>query len=536
MSFDPNNQRKITMKMRLSVLAALAGWLCAGASGAVAQEAPVKGGTLNMIAQPEPPVLMVGLNTQGPTLYVGGQIYQSLLTYGTDLKPLPSLAKSWVISDDGLTYTFTLQDNVKWHDGKPFSADDVVFTADKFLREAHPRWRLIATTYVESITAPAPNQVVFKLKTPFSAFISAFELSSFPIIPKHLYEGTDYRTNPANQTPIGTGPFKLKEWKRGSYIHLVRNEDYWKPGKPYLDELYFRIIPDSASRAVAFEKGTVDVLRGGDVEGFEVRRLVKLPEVENTTSGWENYAPLVFMQMNQRTLPFSDKRVRQAIMHAIDREFIVKNVFFGLGKVATGPFASSTMYYTPDVPAYPFDLPKAKKLLANAGIKPGDYTIRLMPLPYGAAWDRMSEYIKQQIEQLGFKVVIQGVDAGGWSQKLADFDFDLTFNFTYQYGDPALGVARHYLSNNVVKGTPYGNNQNYLNPKVDELFATAAGAVSKDVATRAYTEAQKVLVDDVALGWLYEMQNVTINRKKVKNLVRTGIGLNESMDEAWISK
>jgi peptide/nickel transport system substrate-binding protein len=246
MSFDLNNQRKITMKMRLSVLAALAGWLCAGASGAVAQEAPVKGGTLNMIAQPEPPVLMVGLNTQGPTLYVGGQIYQSLLTYGTDLKPLPSLAKSWAISDDGLTYTFTLQDNVKWHDGKPFSADDVVFTADKFLREAHPRWRLIATTYVESITAPAPNQVVFKLKTPFSAFISAFELSSFPIIPKHLYEGTDYRTNPANQTPIGTGPFKLKEWKRGSYIHLVRNEDYWKPGKPYLDELYsasFRIPP-----------------------------------------------------------------------------------------------------------------------------------------------------------------------------------------------------------------------------------------------------------------------------------------------------
>ena len=148
--FDLNNQRKITMKMRLSVLAALAGLLCAGGSAAVAQEAPVKGGTLNMIAQPEPPMLMVGLNTQGPTLYVGGQIYQSLLTYGTDLKPLPSLAKSWVISDDGLTYTFTLQDNVKWHDGKPFSADDVVFTADKFLREAHPRWRLIATTYVEA--------------------------------------------------------------------------------------------------------------------------------------------------------------------------------------------------------------------------------------------------------------------------------------------------------------------------------------------------------------------------------------------------
>jgi peptide/nickel transport system substrate-binding protein len=519
---------------RRSVLAA--GMVLASTLGATAQETPIKGGVLNMIAQPEPPILMVGLNTQGPTLYVGGQIYQSLLTYGKDLQPLPSLAKSWAVSPDGLTYTFTLQDNVKWHDGKPFSADDVVFTADKFLRESHPRWRLIAATYVESITSPASNQVVFKLKSPFSAFLYAFELSSFPIIPKHLYDGTDYRTNPANQTPIGTGPFKLKEWKRGSYIHLVRNEDYWKPGKPYLDELYFRIIPDSASRAVAFEKGTVDVLRGGDVEGFEVRRLVKLKDVESTTSGWEVYGPLVFMQLNQRKMPFSDKNVRKALMHAIDREFIVKNIFFGLGKAATGPFASTTLYYTPEVTAYPFDMAKAKKLLADAGINPGDYSVNLMPLPYGAAWDRMAEYIKQQIAQLGFKINIQGVDAGGWSQKLSDFDFDLTFNFTYQYGEPALGVARHYLSNNVVKGTPYGNNQNYLNPKVDALFAEGASAVSKDVATKAYTEAQKILVDDVALSWLYEMQNVTINRKKVKNLVNTGIGLNQYMDEVWISK
>lgn len=525
------------MRRRIGLLAAALGMLCAGAMGsAVAQETPVKGGTLNMIAQPEPPMLMVGLNTQGPTLYVGGQIYQSLLTYGTDLKPLPSLAKSWEVSEDGLTYTFTLQDNVKWHDGKPFSADDVLFTANEFLRESHPRWRYIANTYVEGVTSPAPNQVVFKLKEPFSAFLHAFELSSFPIIPKHIYDGTDYRTNPANQTPIGTGPFKLKEWKRGSYIHLVRNEDYWKPGKPYLDDLYFRIIPDSASRAVAFEKGTVDVLRGGDVEGFEVRRLVKLPDVESTTSGWENYAPLVFMEMNLREMPFSDKRVRQAIMHAIDRNFIVNNIFFGLGKPATGPFSSTTLYYSDDVPAYPYDLEKAKKILADAEIKPQDYTIRLMPLPYGAMWDRMAEYITQQIEQLGFNVTIQGVDAGGWSQKLSDFDFDLTFNFTYQYGDPALGVARHYLSSNVVKGTPYGNNQNYLNPKVDELFAEAAGAVSEDVAAKAYAEVQKILVDDVALGWLYEMHNVTIHRNNIKNLVTTGIGLNHYMDEVWIAK
>ncbi|WP_246215679.1 ABC transporter substrate-binding protein [Microvirga makkahensis] len=489
-----------------------------------------------MIAQPEPPVLMVGLNSQGPTLYVGGQIYQSLLSYGKDLKILPSLAKAWEASDDGLTYTFTLQDGVKWHDGKPFSADDVVFTADKFLREAHPRWRYIANTYVETITSPSPDKVIFKLKKPFSAFLYAFELSSFPVVPKHIYEGTDYRTNPANQTPIGTGPFKFKEWKRGSYIHLVKNEDYWKEGKPYLDELYFRIVPDAASRGVAFEKGAVDVLRGGDVEGFEVRRLSKLEGVTTTTEGWEMYSPLVFLQMNLRKAPFDNKLVRKAVMHAINREFIVKNVWFGLGEPATGPLASTTRFYTKDTTSYPFDLNAAKKLIAESGIKPQEHTIRLMPIPYGSQWDRMAEYVRQQLEQLGFKVNIQAVDAGGWSQALSDWNFDVTFNFTYQYGDPALGVARHYLSSNIIKGTPFGNNGGYSNSKVDELFLAAAEAVQTDQAAKAYAEAQKILTDEVPIGWLFEQRNVTIMRDKVKNLVRTGIGVNESMDEVWIAK
>jgi len=515
-------------------LVGLAGLTFAAAAGA--QEKPTSGGTLNMIAQPEPPTLMVGLNTQGPTLYVGGQIYQGLLSYGKDLSLQPSLAKAWEVSKDGLTYTFTLQEGVKWHDGKPFTVDDVIFTADKFLREAHPRWRYIVNTYVESITSPSPDKVVFKLKRPFSAFLYAFELSSFPVVPKHIYDGTDYRTNPANNTPIGTGPFKLKEWKRGSYIHLVKNEDYWKPGLPRIDELYFRIIPDAASRAVAFEKGTVDVLRGGDVEGFEVRRLSKLDGVQTTTDGWEMYSPLAFIEWNLRRPPFNNKLARKAIMHAIDRDFIVRNIWFGLGKTAVSPFASTTRFFTDDVVKYPFDMAKAKELLAQSGIKPQEHTIRVMPIPYGAQWDRTAEYVKQQLEQLGFKAELVSIDAGGWSKAVSDWDFDLTFNYTYQYGDPALGVARHYLSSNIIKGTPFANNEGYENPVVDELFLKAASAVDEAEAKAAYAEAQKIITDDMPLGLLFEQRNVTIWRDKVKELVRTGIGVNESMDETWIAQ
>lgn len=529
------------MKKTLARLAtaALLGWTAIG-QVALAQTAedgpPVRGGTLNMIVQPEPPMLMVGLNTQGPTLYVAGQIYQSLLSYDAKLNPMPQLAKSWTISEDGLTYSFKLEEGVKWHDGQPFSAADVVFTANDFLTAVHPRWRPISEAYVESVTAPDANTVEFKLKKPFSAFIYGFELSSFPIMPKHIYEGTDFRTNPANNTPIGTGPFKLKEWQRGSFIHLVRNEDYWKEGQPYLDELYFRVIPDAASRSIAFEQGTVDVLRGGDVEGFTIRTLTGLPGVKSTTAGWEYFSPQMFLQPNLRKEVFANEKTRKAIYHALDRDFIVNAIFFGQGKVATGPFAETTVFHDPNLTQYPFDMDLAKKLVAESGLDLSKHPIRLMGLPYGATWDRFSEYVKQQLEEAGFTVTIQAVDAGGWLQNMGKFDFDLAFNFLYQFGHPAQGVARNYLSTNIVEGTHAGNNEAYVNPKVDALFTKAADAVDQKVAGEAYTEVQQIIANDAPLLWMFDMQNTTIYRDKVKNLVRTAIGLNEPMDNVWIAK
>ena len=126
-----------------------------------------KGGTLNMIVQPEPPVIVTAINQQGPTQFVAGKIYESLLTYTTDLKPQPGLAKSWEAAPDGLSYTFHLQDNVKWHDGKPFSADDVVFSLSDMLPKTHARARVILNKFVESMQAPDPKTVVVKLKSPF---------------------------------------------------------------------------------------------------------------------------------------------------------------------------------------------------------------------------------------------------------------------------------------------------------------------------------------------------------------------------------
>lgn len=524
--FVSNNVLKIGAA--LAVAAAFLG-------GSVAQ-AQTRGGTLNAIVQPEPPILMLGLNQQGPTQFVAGKIYQSLLTYDAQLKPQPSLAKSWKIAPDGLTYVFELQSGVKWHDGKPFSAADVVFSVDKFLREVHPRGRLIINKYIESVKALNESTVEFKLKESFSPFMSIFVVDNMPMVPKHIYEGTDFRNNPANQTPIGTGPFKFKEWKKGSHIVLVRNPDYWKKGLPYLDEIVFRVIPDAASRAVAFEKGDVQLLRGGDVDNVDVKRIKALPNVEMTTKGWEMYAPMAFMVMNQRKAPFNNLKVRQAVMHAINRKFIVDHIFFGMGKVATGPIASTTLFYDKNVPQYDFNLKKARALVQESGVNVGATPIKILAFPYGSAWDRLGEYTKQSLEQIGFKVELDPVDAGGWAKRTGDFDFDLTFNFTYQYGDPALGVARHFLSTNAVKGSPFVNNQGYNNPKVDELFSTAAASRLPELRQKLYSEAQKILVNDVANGSLFEVENGTFYRKNIKNLVKTGIGLNETFDDVYIEK
>lgn len=333
--------------------------------------AQTKGGTLNMIVQPEPPVIVTAINQQGPTQFVAGKIYESLLTYSTDLKPQPGLAKSWEAAADGLTYTFHLQDNVKWHDGKPFTSEDVVFSLADMLPKTHARARVILNKFVESVHAPDAKTVVIKLKTPFPAFMLMFEPGFAPMMPKHLYAGTDYMTNPANQKPVGTGPFVFKEWKRGEYIKLARNPDYWKPGKPYLDELVFNVIPDAASRAVAFERGSVDVLRGGDVDNVDIKRLRGLPNVEYTTAGWEMFSPQAYLIFNMRKPPFDNLKVRQAVMAAMNRNMVVNNIFFGLGKVSTSPFVTTEMFYDKNMPPMPFDMKKARALIKESGINDG---------------------------------------------------------------------------------------------------------------------------------------------------------------------
>ena len=496
-------------------------------------------GGLTAIINPEPPMLVLPLNQQIPTGTIGGKIYEGLLSYDFDLKPRPQLAESWDVSEDGLTYTFHLVKNAKWHDGQPFTSADVVFSCKVMLMEVHPRARGIFER-CESITAPDDYTVVFKLKQPFGPFLLAFETSSAPIAPKHIYEGTDYRKNPANDHPIGTGPFKLQEWNRGNYIHLVAHDQYYLKGQPALPEIYYKIIPDGASRSVAMETGEAQLSQFADIEPFDVPRLSGLPNLKMTTKGYEFFSPVLWYELNLRKKPFDDIRFRKAARMLLDPDFIVKRINFGLGKPATGPIASTTKFYDPNVTAYKTDIAAATKLLDDMGLKPDANgvraTIHFLVVPFGEFWTRLAEYFRQAMKAGGIEVVLDTTDPAGFAEKVSNWDYETTSNMLYQNGDPAIGVARSYISSNIRKGVMFTNTQGYSNKEVDDLFDRAAVMTSDKDRAELYSKAQKLLVDDLPVLWMTEQQFPTIYDARLEDAIDSAIGVNGTFGRAhWAS-
>ncbi|WP_111397136.1 ABC transporter substrate-binding protein [Humitalea rosea] len=507
-------------------------------SDAIAQGiTPRRGGTLTTMLTPEPPILQIGVNNQGPTLIAASKIFQGLVKFSPTLEPLPELAQSWTISPDGKVYTFKLQPNVKFHDGTPMTADDVVFSVTKFHFELAPRARAIFSM-IESAAAPDPHTVVFTLKQAFEPFLLMFDVTACAIVSKAAFDGRDYRQAPSVQHPIGTGPFRFAEWQRGNFIRLERFADYWKPNQPYLDAIIFRIVPDSQSRRLAMETGQTVLAHSNDIEPFDVPTLQAIPNLAVETKGWEYFSPLAWMEINHRAAPLNDVRVRRAISQAIDRSFITQRLWFGINKPATSPVASTTRFHDPAVKLPPYDPRAAMQLLDAAGLRPNAQGVRAsikhLVLPYGEVWARLGEYLRQSMRAVGIDLVLEATDAGSWARRIGAWEYETSINFVYQFGDPTLGVERTYVSSNIQKVT-FTNTGGYANPKVDELFATARTSAAPAARAAAFSEVQKLLVDDVAQVWLMEMSFPTIYDRKLHNVITGGTGVNASFDDMFLA-
>jgi len=468
-------------------LAMLAGLM--SAKLAMAQEA---GGNLVYIVQPEPPSLAPYLSTSGPIGLVAPKIYQGLLDYDLDLNIVPELAESYEISDDGLTVTFNLQKGVTWHDGEPFTSADVQFTIMEVLKEFHPRGPN-SFKEVTEIQTPDDHTAIFKLERPAPYMMRAFAGYESPIVPKHLLEGKDIREAELGNNPVGTGPFKFVEWKKGQYIRLEKNENYWKEGLPYLDRIVARIIPDASTRTAAMESGEVMYGAFGAIPNVDVVRLRDMDTIGITTEGYSMINPISLLEFDTTKPPFDNAAVRNAVSLTLDRQFFIDNIWFGYGKTATSALSSNfepTGLYkaSANYPESP-DVEAANKLLDDAGITADGDGVRIKTtldvIPYGEEWRRAGEYIKQAVADIGIELELRYEDVPTWIKRVyTDYDYSMNLNYFYQLPDPVIGVHRHYGTDQIRSGTPFVNSTRYSDEELDALLVE--GATSADPEDAVY--------------------------------------------------
>lgn len=517
--------------MRIFNLIAAAGTALVLAVSASAQE---QGGTLKVALHPEPPSAVAGISGLGAAEILTSKIYEGLFTYDFDLAPKPGLADSWSTSDDGMTFTVQLKPNVRWHDGEAFDAADVVTSYNVFSKE-NPNLAVLVPQ-IASVEATGPLEVTFKLKNPIPALIYGLALGGMAIIPDHIYGGeASFRENPVNDTPVGTGPFKLAEWEKGNFIKLVRNDDYHVDGQPYLDELFFVIIPDSQGRAVAYQQGSIDVVSASNLELFDVARLADLKGSASTNQGWEFFSPHAFLWVNNEKAPFDDQNFRQALNYAMDKEFIRDVVFNGLATPPKGPIGSRTRFFDAETESYAYNPERARELVAASSYDGRE--IQLMPASFlGSSWGRLAEYQVQALKDVGINASLNSMDPGSFLKRLSDRDYDLAQMYLYQRADPAIGVSRNFLSIAAKAGSPWNNVAMYKDAETDALLQQADAEPDPDRRAELYSLAQRRIGEQAPVVWLAELDFPTIYKDKVKNLISDATGLSSNFADVWIAK
>ncbi len=468
------------------------------------------------------------------------QLFDTLVARDEDGNWIGKLADSWKISDDGLVYTFKLKQNVKWHDGNPFTAEDVKFTCDTVLDEKTlTNRRSCLKVGDESIDVEVIDKHTVQFTLPIFTIAFLNNMALLRYIPKHLLEGKDVNTDDYNQRPIGTGPFKFTEWKKGEHLIMSRNDDYFLPVQ--LDRYIIKIIPSAEASSIAFEKGEIDCLM---LAGTDVQRLKDDPNIiqYHINAGYNHY-----LYLNMHKPPLDDVRVRQAIAYAIDKESLASTVTYGVAKGAYGvydPNGPLADYYNHDAPAYKYNIEEAKRLLAEAGWSPGADGIlenNGQKLQFEeiitAAGEKIATMLKSDLEKVGIKLDIRILDGSAYSTTMRMDPTDPNAPWCYVSGNgPTTTSDPDYYDTYHSKAHKIRFNfVNYSNPRVDELLEQGLTTIDKNVRIPIYKEFQELVMQDLPLIPLYEMVVVFGVQSRVGGLPedRTANANGMVWEEAW---
>ncbi len=477
------------------------------------------------------------LSSDSASHNVMGLIANGLVKYDKNLVLTGDLAESWEISDDGLTITFHLRERVKWHDGVEFTAEDVLFGYRTIIDPKVPT--AYAGDFMEVEKAEVLDKYTFRVtyKKPFAPALGSW--GSLVVLPRHLLKGVDITKSPLTRHPIGTGPYKFKEWKTGEKIVLTVNSEYFE-GRPYIDGYIYRIIPDPATMFLELKSGGVDQM---GLTPTQYLRQTKSPKIKKNYRKYQYLAfAYTYLGYNLKNPLFQDQRVRQAICHAINKEEIVEGVLLGLGEVATGPYKPGTWQYNPRVKRYSYDPDKAKKLLKEAGWidsggdgilkkdgKPFQFTILTNQGNNQRA--KSAEIIQRRLKTIGMKIMIRTVE---WAAFINEFIDKKNFEAVilgWSLGqDPDIYDIWHSSKT----GPKELNFISYANTEVDSLLEEGRHTFDIEKRKELYFRLQEILAEEQPYTFLYVPYALPIIHARFRGVEPAPAGIGHNFIEWYV--
>ncbi|MDQ3514943.1 MAG: ABC transporter substrate-binding protein [Chloroflexota bacterium] len=470
-----------------------AGTPAAGASTPVASDAP-QGGTLVLLGHQE--IASLSPDDAGPTVHfvIVTQMHNALLEIDENYVYQPVLAtEEPTLSEDGLEYTFTLREGVTFHDGEPFTSEDVKYTYEWYMDPENAAVNANNFSLVESVEAPDDTTVIVRMKSRNAAFYS--QVAATFIVPAH-YHG-EIGEDAYKASPIGTGAFRLNTWDAARSTSVVAYDGHFR-GRPNLDEVRLDVVPEASVRSIALENGEADSSVWPLISEDD-QRLAESGEFTTfvTPSSAVNHFPL-----NNRHPVLSDKRVRQAMLHAVDRQAVVDDIFGGAATVATANLSPAVeQYYNAEVPTYAYDPDRAGQLLDEAGWVMGDDGVRekdgapcefvCTVITGDQARRPEAEVVQSYLAEVGVDMQIEEAPVATILEQLRAGDMDAAlFNWTYGDGtDPDASVT--------LKSDGTNNFSHFENARVDELLAAGLEELDPDARAEIYREVQAIVADEV---------------------------------------
>ena len=455
------------------------------------------GGTLVVATALEPTYYQTNYQWDGGVVYISHNILSKLCYWDEDTKTMvPDLAESWEASDDLMTWTFHLREGVTWHDGEPFTAADVKWTFDSILEYGDQAYTYTYVKMVESVETPDDYTVVFHMAYPCGTFVeSVGDYQGPDILPAHIYEGTDPYTNPANQNPVGTGPFKFVEYEPGNYCRLEANTDYYGDG-PYLDEVIYSFTPDLTTATTALEAGEVGWMTA--TPSFaEADRLATVDGITVETQGTNIVQWTQFNLSEEAARPYiSDVRVREAICWAIDNQNIADVLYMGYVEPSDNWYTSTVEWAVNRDVEYPgYDVDKANQILDNAGYERGadgyrfELTYRCFTTSIFGTTD-IPTLVAQYLDAVGIKLNVERYE---WAVRAEYLDENLEWDMC------SAGGSRGPDPNSFANSWGYStsNKTRYYNEEIMSLFEEGTMYATQEERAPIYKEIQAIFAEDI---------------------------------------